>query len=44
MYLSPDADLPLEKVEKDTAYVLGGLIDRTIIKNASLDRSRKLGV
>lgn len=31
-------------MEKDTAYVLGGLIDRTIIKNASLIRSRKLGV
>ena len=44
VYLSPDAELPLEKIEKDTAYILGGLIDRSIIKNASLNRSRNFGV
>ena len=51
VYLSPDAEEPLEKVEKgtlfyytDTAYILGGLIDRSIIKNASVNRARSFDI
>lgn len=40
VYLSPDAPDPLETVEIDTAYVIGGLVDRTVKKNASLMRAR----
>lgn len=42
---------PLKKYRKvileaylDTAYILGGLIDRSIIKNASVNRARDLGI
>lgn len=44
IYLSPDAELDLDEVEEDAAYILGGLIDKTIIKNASVDRARELGI
>jgi len=40
IYLSPDAELPLDKIEPDTAFILGGLIDRSIIKNASFYRAK----
>lgn len=44
IYLSPDAELPLEKIEPDTGYIIGGLIDRTIIKYASLNRAKSFGI
>lgn len=44
IYLSPDAQLPLENVDQNCAYILGGLIDRTILKYASLCRARDLGI
>eukprot|EP01024_Parvocaulis_polyphysoides_P011469 TRINITY_DN14015_c0_g4_i1.p2 TRINITY_DN14015_c0_g4~~TRINITY_DN14015_c0_g4_i1.p2 ORF type:complete len:349 (-),score=24.09 TRINITY_DN14015_c0_g4_i1:308-1354(-) len=31
--LSPDAEQPLQEVEKDKIYVIGGLVDRTVQKN-----------
>lgn len=40
VYLSPDASQPLESVHNDTAYVIGGLVDRTVKKDASLNRAR----
>jgi hypothetical protein len=40
IYLSPDALDPLETVDIDTAYVIGGLVDRTVKKNASSSRAR----
>lgn len=40
VYLSPDAPDPLQTIEADTAYVIGGLVDRTVKKNASLNRAR----
>ena len=40
IYLSPDALDPLGTVDIDTAYVIGGLVDRTVKKNASLSRAR----
>lgn len=39
VYLSPDADKALEEVREDTAYVIGGLVDRTVVKYASLMRA-----
>ena len=44
VYLSPDAPKPLQTVEEDTAYVIGGLVDRTIIKDASYIRAQKLKI
>lgn len=44
VYLSPDASKPLEIVDDNTAYIIGGLVDRTVIKNASLSRAQKLGI
>lgn len=44
IYLSPDAEKDLETVEDDCCYILGGLIDRTIIKYASLHRAYSLGI
>jgi tRNA (guanine9-N1)-methyltransferase len=34
--LSPDAKEPLQDVQPDTYYVIGGLVDRTIQKNSTL--------
>ena len=28
MYLTPDSEDVLESVERDTAYIIGGLVDR----------------
>lgn len=44
VYLSPDAESALGDFGDSTNFVIGGLIDRTIQKNASLDRSASLGV
>jgi Trm5-related predicted tRNA methylase len=32
VYLSPNAELPLESVEKEKVYVIGGIVDRAIVK------------
>ena len=32
IYMSPDAELELETVDDDKVYVIGGIIDRTIVK------------
>eukprot|EP00890_Picochlorum_soloecismus_P004558 jgi/Picsp_1/5102/NSC_02465-R1_trna methyltransferase complex gcd14 subunit domain containing protein len=34
--LSPDAKEPLQELQNDTYYVIGGLVDRTIQKNSTL--------
>jgi tRNA (guanine9-N1)-methyltransferase len=39
IYLSPDASEELLEIDPDAAYVIGGLVDRTVIKNASLNRA-----
>lgn len=44
VYLSPDAHDELEMIDPDTAYIIGGLVDRTVIKNASYYRSTELGI
>lgn len=40
VYLSPDAPEPLLDIDSDITYVIGGLVDRTVIKNASLTRAK----
>ncbi len=44
VYLSPDAPEPLTSVDIDTAYVIGGLVDRTVLKNASYYRAKELNI
>ena len=44
VYLSPDADEVLEEVRADALYVIGGLVDRSRLKNMSLARATSLGV
>ena len=38
IYLSPDAEDELEDVSEDKIYVIGGLVDRQVIKNRSMLR------
>ena len=44
VYLSPDAEEVIDDVRSDTLYVIGGLVDRTRLKNMSLARASSLGV
>ncbi|OMJ86075.1 hypothetical protein SteCoe_12513 [Stentor coeruleus] len=44
IYLSPDADEPLLEVPENCAFVIGGLVDRTIRSLQSLHRAGNLGV
>lgn len=44
VYLSPDAPEPLTKIDPDCSYIIGGLVDRTVIKNASMIRARNLDI
>ncbi|CAD8108059.1 unnamed protein product [Paramecium sonneborni] len=44
VYLSPDGEEELQEIKEDEVYVIGGLVDRVIMKNATLNRSRQLGV
>ncbi|KAM9833300.1 tRNA methyltransferase 10 homolog B [Syngnathus typhle] len=44
VYLSPDAQEALERVDHNTVYVLGGLVDESIQKTLSLSRAAELGV
>ena len=47
IYLSPDAELPLLDFEINsggTSFILGGLIDRTRAKNATLNKVQNLDI
>ncbi|XP_077444349.1 tRNA methyltransferase 10 homolog B isoform X2 [Stigmatopora argus] len=44
VYLSPDAEEALERVEHDKVYVVGGLVDESVQKALSLRRAQELGV
>eukprot|EP00908_Phaeocystis_cordata_P002694 Transcript_12938.p2 GENE.Transcript_12938~~Transcript_12938.p2 ORF type:complete len:163 (+),score=44.46 Transcript_12938:629-1117(+) len=45
VYLSPDAPEPLRGApEKGKVYVVGGLVDRSVRRGASLQRAAELGV
>ena len=44
VWLSPDADVPLAApLSREHVYVLGGLIDRSVLAGASLSRARSSG-
>ena len=34
----------IDLIAIDTAYIIGGLVDRTVIKNASYDRAKYLDI
>ena len=44
VYFSPDATEILDTIDPTKVYVIGGLVDRSIAKNQSLDRASSLGV
>jgi len=39
IYLSPDAKEALLDFDENTSFIVGGLIDRTIVKNATLNQA-----
>lgn len=44
IYLSPDADEELTEFEMDKIYVIGGLVDKTILKDQSKNRAKELNL
>jgi tRNA (guanine9-N1)-methyltransferase len=45
IYLSPDAEEPLLDFHpRRTNFIIGGLIDRTLIKYASYDKAKDLNI
>ncbi|XP_056156558.1 tRNA methyltransferase 10 homolog B [Lampris incognitus] len=44
VYLTPDAEEALERVDVDKVYILGGLVDESIQKKVSYSRARELRV
>lgn len=44
IYLSPDAEEELERIEENKIYIIGGMVDRTIRKFSSLKRANQLKI
>lgn len=44
IYLTADTDETLETLEPDTAYVIGGIVDKNRHKNLCLEKARELGI
>lgn len=44
IYLTPDAEEELKEVCGNETFIVGGLVDRLIVKNATLNRSRGIGI
>eukprot|EP00743_Colponemidia_sp_Colp-15_P003389 GILK01003663.1.p1 GENE.GILK01003663.1~~GILK01003663.1.p1 ORF type:complete len:384 (-),score=94.98 GILK01003663.1:141-1292(-) len=44
VYLSPDSPNLLTSLDKEKVYVIGGLVDRQVAKNTSIEQARELGV
>ena len=42
IYLTPDAEEDLDDVSEDKIYIIGGIVDRTVIKNLSMNRVSNL--
>ena len=43
VFLSPDADEPLETLDSKKVYVIGGLVDSSVQKHTSLQKANDLG-
>ena len=44
IYLSPDSENTLQRIEKNHFYIIGGMVDKTIKKNLSLEKAQKFGL
>lgn len=44
IYLTSDADETLEELDKDCAYIIGGIVDRNKYKGATLSKAERLGI
>ena len=44
MWLTPDASTPLTTLSPNDVYVVGGLIDRSVMKNHTLELAARVGV
>lgn len=44
VYLTADADEVLDEINEDDVYVIGGIVDRNRLKNATLNKAKTLGV
>lgn len=40
IYLSPDSNIPMKNIDNSKVYCIGGFVDRTIQKHASLNHAR----
>jgi tRNA (guanine9-N1)-methyltransferase len=40
VYLSPDSDNVLDTINKNTLYIIGGLVDKPVSRNQSLSRAK----
>ena len=43
VWLSPDAEAPLLELDPAATYVVGGLVDRSVVQHATTDRARACG-
>ena len=42
VYLSPDAEEELEDISEDKIYIVGGIVDRTVIQDLSMNRVKNI--
>lgn len=44
VYLSPDANEVLQDFDEHTSFIVGGLIDRSVVRNATLSQATLLNI